>query len=285
MSHDRTEVDVKDLVYEFDINRGYYDPIPFVAAVRLQGQTGQGLQHEAARTAASESDGTLLKWYVIRFSQPHTGTGREGSGADDCESSAASDDGALDSAKTREGQRSASKRRHEGNIRMWYVTMRTRFITAVGFQPGGTSSIGGAARVASVYNPVPEVIIEEGSSKKDRPRRTGKTPEAVQPAAPRVRNSSPKRGDKPDKWRFRVCPQSKKRCTNCPCTNCKGKSLCLHGRQRHKCKECQGKGVVNQSTGHLTIGRVKFLRSRQAEEQVPRMLRCQYWGVRNMRAS
>jgi hypothetical protein len=47
-----------------------------------------------------------------------------------------------------------------------------------------------------------------------------------------------------DKHRKKVCPQTRKRCTICPCTKCRGGSLCEHARQRHKCKDCKGTGLV-----------------------------------------
>lgn len=132
MSHDRSEVDVTDVVFDFDLNRGYYDPRPFHVAGSLPSQAGQGLRREAPRAAAAEGDGTLHKWYVTRLSQPHTGTASEGSGVNNDVFGPPSDDSGSESSEAREGQSTGSKRvNDEGNILMWYVTRRTRFVTAV----------------------------------------------------------------------------------------------------------------------------------------------------------
>ena len=74
MSHYRSEVDVSCVVFDFDLNRGYYDPRPFCVAGSLSSQAGKGLPCEAPRAAAAGNDGTLHKWYVTSLSQPHTGS-------------------------------------------------------------------------------------------------------------------------------------------------------------------------------------------------------------------
>ena len=74
MSHDRSELDVSCVMFDFDPNRGYYDPRPFCVAGSLSSQAGKGLPREAPRAAAAGNDGTLHKWYVTSLSQPHTGS-------------------------------------------------------------------------------------------------------------------------------------------------------------------------------------------------------------------
>ena len=117
MSHDRSEVDVADVVFDFDLNGGYYGPRPFHVAGSLSSQAGQGLRREAPRAAAAECDGTLHKWYVTRLSQPHTGTASEGSSVNDDVSGLPSEESSSDSSKARKSPISGSKRGHEGNIR------------------------------------------------------------------------------------------------------------------------------------------------------------------------
>lgn len=125
-------MDVTDAVFDFDLNCGYYDPRPFHVAGSLPNQVGQGLQREVPRAAAAESDGTLHKWYVTRLLQPHTGTASEGSAVKNDVSGSPSDDSGSEASQAREGRSTGLKRvNEEGNILMWYVTGRTRFVTSV----------------------------------------------------------------------------------------------------------------------------------------------------------
>ena len=116
-----------------------------------------------------------------------------------------------------------------GTQHLWYVTHESRNEPCTG-------------KAAGPLNPIPAPIEEEVSSSKG-----GGGKAAVEETA---RCNGPgrksKKGSAPatDKHRFKVCPQTLKRCTMCPCPKCRGKSLCEHGRQRHKCKDCQGTGLV-----------------------------------------
>ena len=115
-------------VLDFEMNRGYYDPRPFCTA----GAAGSLPKQADQSAAAQENDGTLLKWYVTRLWQPDTGTAGNGSGGSNHESGPGGQS-ASRSSHTSEVSGAGSKRVHgndKGNIMMWYVTERTRFVTA-----------------------------------------------------------------------------------------------------------------------------------------------------------
>ena len=115
-----------------------------------------------------------------------------------------------------------------GTEHLWYVTHESRNEPCTGKAPGP-------------LNPIPAPIEEEVSSSKVRGGK-GAVEETARGIGPG--RKSKKGSAATDKHRFKVCPQTHKRCTNCPCTKCRGKSLCQHSRQRHKCKDCQGTGLV-----------------------------------------
>ena len=98
-----------------------------------------------------------------------------------------------------------------------------------------------AGKAAKTVNPIPAPVEEEGGS---MPSRRSKG--AVKKTAPGMKSgrNSKKGWAGTDKHRFFVCPDTNRRRTNCPCPKCRGKSLCRHDRQRHKCKDCLGTGFV-----------------------------------------
>lgn len=119
--------------------------------------------------------------------------------------------------------KSANGTEHE-----WYVTHGLRNEPFTG-------------NAAGPINPIPAAVEAEleGGSRNGRPVKgaVNKTLSVMKS----VRRSKKGRAAA-DNHRFRVCSDTNRRCTNCPCTKCRGKSLCQHDRQRHKCKDCNGKG-------------------------------------------
>ena len=131
MSHYTSVVDGMNDVLDFELNRGYYDPRPYGAAGTLPNQAVQGREHDAPNAAAQDDQRTLHKWYVTRLSQPDTCTAADGSGGSEDESGTIS---GSQSSEPRVFSKAGSKRVLEdvpGNIMMWYVTDKTRFVTAV----------------------------------------------------------------------------------------------------------------------------------------------------------
>ena len=61
----------------------------------------------------------------------------------------------------------------------------------------------------------------------------------------KAKKSTP--SNRTDAHRYKTCASTGKRKVNCICTNCLstggGKNICVHGRQRHKCKECCGASI------------------------------------------
>lgn len=117
MSHDRTVVDVRHAVYDFDMNRGYYDTIGSRATGRLANQDVEGHQHGAAGTDASKINGTLLKWYVTGFLQSYTGTASDGSESEEVSGPSSDDESDAGSVQSR-----AENRGRPGRMGIWVGT-------------------------------------------------------------------------------------------------------------------------------------------------------------------
>ena len=118
--------DARIYALDFQMDRGYYDKIPF----GLAGAAGSLPELAGQRAAAQENACTLLMWYVTKLFQPDTGIARGGSGGRQDEPGLRSVCSGIQSSDPSDSPSAASTKVVEGNIMMWYGTERTRFVTA-----------------------------------------------------------------------------------------------------------------------------------------------------------